>query len=108
MFLCVHNFPEEIYSLSHSIVFSYFFALTTEEVFLISSCCSLELCIQMGISFLFSFVVSFSSFLSYVYGLLRRSFCLFVYTKHIGRMNLSYGTEVLPLLMDISVFKKLL
>ena len=42
-------------SLSHSIVFLYFFALITEEVFLFSPCYSLELCIQMGTSFLFSF-----------------------------------------------------
>ena len=40
---------------SHSIVFLYFFALITEEGFLISPCYSLELCIPMGISFLFSF-----------------------------------------------------
>ena len=33
---------------------------------LISPCYSLELCIQMGISFLFSFVFCFSSFLSYL------------------------------------------
>ena len=32
------NFLEEISSLSHSIVFLYFFALITEEVFLISPC----------------------------------------------------------------------
>ena len=44
-------FFEEISSLSHSIVFLYFFALVTEEGFLISPCYSLELCIQMGISF---------------------------------------------------------
>ena len=36
---------------SHSVLFLYFFALITEEGFLISPCCSLELCIQMGISF---------------------------------------------------------
>ena len=36
-------------------VFLYFFALITEEGFFISPCYSLELCIQMGISFLFSF-----------------------------------------------------
>ena len=47
------NFLEELSSLSHSIVF--LFALITEEGFLISPCYSLELCIQMGISFLFSF-----------------------------------------------------
>ena len=45
------NFPEEISSLSHSVVFLYFFALITGEGFLISSCYSLELCIQMLISF---------------------------------------------------------
>ena len=56
-------FSEEISSLSHSIVFLYFFALITEEGFLISPCYSLELCIQMGISFLFSFAFCFPSFL---------------------------------------------
>ena len=40
--------------LSHSVVFLYFFALITEEGFLISSLYSLELCIQIFISFLFS------------------------------------------------------
>ena len=48
------NFLEEISSLSLSIVCLYFFALITEEGFLISPCYSLEICIQMGISFLFS------------------------------------------------------
>ena len=43
----------EISSLSHSIVVLYFFALITEEGFLVSPCYSLELHIQMGISFLF-------------------------------------------------------
>ena len=69
-FFCVHlymkysldvsNFLEEISSLSHSIVFCYFFALIAEEGFLISHCYSLEPCIQMGISFLFSFTFQFS------------------------------------------------
>ena len=54
--LGISNFFEEISSLSHSIVLLYFFALVTEEGFLISPCYSLQLCIQMGISFLFSFV----------------------------------------------------
>ena len=49
------NFLEEISSLPHSIVSLYFFALITEEGFLISVCYSLELCFQVGISFLFSF-----------------------------------------------------
>src|SRR5574342_558162 len=48
----ISDFLEEIPSLSHSVVFLYFFALIAEEGFLISSCCSLELCIQMFISFL--------------------------------------------------------
>ena len=51
--LGISNFLEEISSLSHSIIFLYFFGLITEEAFLISSYYSLELCIQMGISFLF-------------------------------------------------------
>ena len=37
-----------------------------EESFLISPCYSLELCIQMGISFLFSFAFCFSLIHSYV------------------------------------------
>jgi len=57
----VSNFLEEISSLSYSIVFLYFFALIAEEGFLISPCYSLEQCIQMGISFLFSFAFCFSS-----------------------------------------------
>ena len=49
--LDISNFLEEISSLSHSVVFLYFFALITEEGFLFSPCYSLELCIQMDISF---------------------------------------------------------
>jgi len=64
--LGISNFPEEISSLSHSVVFLYFLALITEEGFLISPCYSLELCIQMLISFLFSFAFHFSSFHSYL------------------------------------------
>ena len=59
--LGISNFLEEISSLSQSIVFLYFFALIVEEGFLISPCYSLELCIQMGVSFLFSFAFHFSS-----------------------------------------------
>ena len=62
----ISNFLEEISSLSHSVVFLYFFALITEEGFLIFPCYSLELCIQMLISFLFSFAFLFSSFHSYL------------------------------------------
>src|SRR5574341_957525 len=63
--LGISNFLEEISGLSHSVVFLYFFALIAEEGF-ISSCYFLELCIQMLISFLFSFVFRFSSFNSYL------------------------------------------
>ena len=47
-------------------LFSSVFALITEEGFLISPYCSLVLCIQMGISFLFSFAFHCLSFLSYL------------------------------------------
>ena len=63
--LGISNFLEEISSLSHSVVFLYFFSLIAEEGYLISPCFSLELCIQMLISFLFSFAFRFSSFHSY-------------------------------------------
>ena len=45
--LGISNFLEEISSLSHSIVFLCFFALITEDGFLISPGYSLELCIQI-------------------------------------------------------------
>ena len=64
--LSISNFLEEISRLSHSIVFLYFFALIAEEAFLISPCYPLELCIQMGISFLFFFAFHFSSIRSYL------------------------------------------
>src|SRR5574341_770481 len=64
--LGISNFLEESSNLSFSIVFLYFFALTTEEGFLISPCYSLEFCIQMGRSFLFSFAFHVFSFLSYL------------------------------------------
>ena len=51
--LGISNFLEVTSHLSHSIVFLYFFALITEEVFLISPCYSLELFIRMGIYFPF-------------------------------------------------------
>ena len=60
-----HDLSDLFSSLSHSIVFLHLFAFITEEGFLISPC-SLELCIQMGISFLFPFAFTFSSFLSYL------------------------------------------
>ena len=48
-----------------NIAFLYFFPLITEEGSPISPCYSLELCFQMGISFLFLFAFHFS-FLSYL------------------------------------------
>ena len=53
-FFGISDFLKEISSLSYYVVFLYFFALIAEEGFLISSCYSLELCIQMLISFPFS------------------------------------------------------
>ena len=47
-----------------------------EEGFFVSPCSSFELCVQIGISFLFSFAFHFSSFHSYLKGLLRQPFCL--------------------------------
>ena len=74
--------PEEISSLSHSVIFLYFFALIAEEGVLISPFYSLELCIQMGISFLFSFAFCFPYFHSYLSGLLRQPFCFFAFLFH--------------------------
>src|SRR5574337_1212214 len=56
----ISDFLEEIPSLSHSVIFLYFFALITEEGFLISSCYSLELCIQMHWKDIFPFLLCFS------------------------------------------------
>ena len=64
--LGISNFLEEISNLSHSIFFPYFFALITEEGFLISPCYSFKLCIQMLISSVFSFAFRFSSLHSFL------------------------------------------
>ena len=48
-------------SLFHCIVFLYLIAMITDEGFLISPCYSLELCTQIGVSFLLSFAFRFSS-----------------------------------------------
>ena len=64
--LGISSFLKEISILYSSVVFLYFFTLIAEEGFLISPCYSLELYIQMGISFLFSFAFHFSSFRSYL------------------------------------------
>ena len=49
--LGISNFLEGISSLSHSVVFLYVFALITEEGFFLSPCYSLELGIQMQLSY---------------------------------------------------------
>ena len=59
--LGISNFLEEISSLSHSIVFLYFFATFTLEGFLISPCYSLELCIEMCISLLLCLLLLYFS-----------------------------------------------
>ena len=64
--LGISNFLEEISSLSHSVVFLYFFSLITWEDFLLSPCYSLELCIQLDMSFLFSLTFYFSYFLRHL------------------------------------------
>ena len=51
-------------NLSHSVVFLYFFVLITEEGFLISPWYSLELCIQMGLSFFSPLPFAFIFFLA--------------------------------------------
>ena len=60
--LGISYFLEEISSLSSSVVCLYFFALNAEEGFLMSPCYSLELCFQMFISFLSSFVFAYLLF----------------------------------------------
>ena len=84
--LGISNFLEEISSLSHSVLFLHFFALITEEGFLISPCYSLELCIQMGISFLFSF--AFASFLF-------STICKASQTTHFALLHCFFGGLVL-------------
>ena len=59
------NVPLVISSCSHSIVFLYFFALSTEEGFLISPCYSLEFCIQT-VYLSFPPLLSLPSFHSYL------------------------------------------
>ena len=63
----VSNFIEEISSLSHSVVFLYFFALITEEgFFFYLSLLFFGTLHSKGITFLFFFAFRFSSFHSYL------------------------------------------
>ena len=61
-------------------------SVLVEEGFLISPCYSLELCLQMGIYFFFSFAFHFSSFHSYLKGLLRQPFS-FLHCSAIKKKN---------------------
>ena len=96
--LCISNFLEEISSLSHYFISLYFFVLVTEEGFFISHCYSLKLH-SVNISFLFSFAFSFSSFLSYLWGLLRQPFCLF------ALLFLGHGVDIFKE-MEIKIFRR--
>ena len=78
-FFGISNFLEEISSLSHSIVFFYFFAFFIKEALLISPCYSLELCIQLGLFFSFSLAFHFFSFLDYLESLLRQPLFLLAF-----------------------------
>ena len=95
--LGISNFLEEISSLSHSVVLLYFFALITEKGFLIAPSYSLELCIQMFISYLFCFAFHFSSFHSYLQGLPRQPFCFFAFIFH----SLLWSTQSKALALSI-------
>ena len=94
----ISNFLEEIFSLSHSVVFLSFFSLITKEGFLISPCYSLELCIQMDISFLFSFAFRVPSQL-----FVRPPqttilpFCIFAKSRYMGQKGLGNSPPCLSL-----------
>ena len=53
--------------------------ITYDHLLITSPCYSSELCVQMDTSFLFSFAFHFSSFFSFMEGLLRQAFCLFFF-----------------------------
>ena len=77
--LDISNFLEEISSLSHSIVFLYFFALITEEGFCISPCYYMELCIQM--EYLSFSPLLFTSLLSQLFVLTNTQIQIYKYTN---------------------------
>ena len=63
-FFHISSFQEEMAILSHSIILLYFFALLIEEGPLLSPCYSLELGIQLSVSFPLSLASLFGSFQS--------------------------------------------
>ena len=83
---------------SHSTVFFYFFVLTSEEGFLTSPCSSLELCIQMGIFFPFSFAFHIS--LSLFFFLTAN--CKASSESHFDFLHFSFlGMILLPILCSV-------
>ena len=100
--LGISDFLEEISNISHSVVFLYFFASIAEEDFLISSCYSLELCIQMLISFLFSFAFCFSSPLLFA-SLLFTAICRASPDSHFAFLHsFSMGMVLIPVSCTMS------
>jgi len=91
-FTLVFNFHQV--ALCHSVVFLcfffFFFALFTQESFLISPCYSLELCIQMGISFLFFFAFYLSFWASLGGSAGKESTC------NVGKLGLITGFRRSP------------
>ena len=83
--LGISNFLEEISSASYCIVFLYFFALFTLESFLLSSCYSLELCIQLDIYLSFPLCLSLLSFSQIFVRPPQRAICLdeFLFCHHL-------------------------
>ena len=88
--LSISDFLQETSRLS--LVFLYFFALITEECFHICLCSSLELCIQMGISFLFSFTFRFP-FLG-IYKASSDNHVAFLYLFFLGRVLITDSCTV--------------
>ena len=91
--LGISNFLEEISSLLFC-SFPLFLCIDRWRRLSYLSCYSLELCIQMLISFLFSFAFPFSSFHSYLWALPRQAFCFFA--------CLSMGMVLIPVSCTMS------
>ena len=102
--LDISNFLKEISSLFRSVLFLYFFALIVEEGFLISSCYSLELCIQMLISFLFSFAfLKVLQVLKGLKGLLFTAICKASPDSHFAFLHFfSMGMVLIPVFCTMS------
>ena len=90
------NFLEEICSLSHSIVFLYFFALITEEVFLVYPCYSLELCSAFKWVYLSFYPLPFAS-------LLFTAVCKASSDNHVAFLHFFFlGTVLFPISCTMS------